>query len=212
MRITNETLSTWFRGVAEIMAEQCDLLCEMDAKMGDGDLGITMKKGFGALPDLIDEIDEPDMGKRLMKAGMKMASVVPSTMGTLMSSGVMSGGKAIAGLSELDAAGYLRYLEGFCSGIEKRGKCSRGDRTVLDAIATAAERLDGALSANPALSLEEAEKVAVEGAREGVEATKSMVPKFGKAAVHKAAAENTADQGACAGLYMLIGYAGKDIK
>ncbi len=39
---------------------------------------LTMDKGYGALPDLIRENAEPgDIGKTLMKAGMKMSSVVP---------------------------------------------------------------------------------------------------------------------------------------
>ena len=44
-------------------------------------------------------------------------------------------------------------------------------------------------------------------AMEGVEKTKSMEPKYGKAAVHKAAALGTPDQGAYAGYFMLKGMA-----
>ena len=44
-----------------------------------------------------------------------------------------------------------------------------------------------------------------EGAAKGVEATKAMTPKFGKAAVFAAKAAGVADQGAVAGLYMLQG-------
>ena len=46
---------------------------------------------------------------------------------------------------------------------------------------------------------------AVEGATEGVEATKNMTPKFGKAAVFAAKAIGTPDQGAVAGRYMIVG-------
>ena len=72
----------WFKGASNIFAEKKVELCEMDANMGDGDLGLTMSKGFGALPDLIAEnMDENNIGMTLVKAGMKMAAVVPSTMG-----------------------------------------------------------------------------------------------------------------------------------
>ncbi len=196
-----------FDSVAAIMAEKADNLCAMDAKMGDGDLGLTMRKGFGAMPEILRSIDEADPGKKLMKAGMKMASVVPSTMGTLMASGIMTGGKALAGMAELDAAGYLAYLRGFAAGIEKRGKCARGDRTVLDAIAPAADAVEAALAADPGLTLAAAGAAAVSGAEQGVEATRAMEPKYGKAAVHKAAAAGEADQGAVAALYMLQGCA-----
>ena len=150
---------------------------------------------------------EPDrFMSRLMKAGMKMAALVPSTMGTLMASGVMGGGKALTGRDLIDAAGYRDYLVGFAEGIARRGKCSRGDRTVLDAIGRAADKLAAAIAERPGLSLAEAAEIALLGAREGVEATRAMEPKFGKAAVHRLAAVGQADQGACAGMYMIAGY------
>ena len=198
-------LPDWFESVAAVMADKADKLCEMDSKMGDGDLGLTMRKGFGALPQILRELDEPKMGKKLIKAGMKMATVVPSTMGTLMASGIMNGGKALADAQTLDAAAYLTYLKGFADGIAKRGKCSRGDRTVLDAVAAAADQLEAALKENPDMTLKTAGELAAAGAAIGVEATKTMEPKYGKAAVHKAAAAGVADQGACAGLYMVQG-------
>lgn len=205
--VSAEKLPELFEAVATVMADKADELCEMDARMGDGDLGLTMRKGFGAVPQILRDLGEPDIGKQLMKAGMKMSSVVPSTMGTLMASGIMTGGKAIVGVAQIDAAAYLAYLKGFAAGIEKRGKCVRGDRTVLDAVAAAADKLEEALAANPELTLADAGRAALEGAKAGVEATRTMVPKFGKAAVHKAAAEGCVDQGACAGMYMISGYA-----
>ena len=84
-------------------------------RMGDGDLGLTMQKGFGALPQLIrDNEAEGDIGKTLMKAGMKMAALVPSTMGTLMSSGIMEGGKAIGKKGEMGPKELAEFLGWFC--------------------------------------------------------------------------------------------------
>ena len=51
-------LPAFFQGAADIFAEKKEELCEMDANMGDGDLGLTMEKGFGALPQLIRENGE----------------------------------------------------------------------------------------------------------------------------------------------------------
>jgi len=198
-------LQALFASIGAVMAEKADELCEMDARMGDGDLGLTMKKGFGAMPEILDAIDEADLGKKLMKAGMKMASVVPSTMGTLMASGVMNGGKMLAGAESIDAKGFLTYLDGYAAGIAKRGECARGERTVLDAIGAAVDKLRAALEADANLSLQQAAEAALAGAEEGVEATRAMEPKYGKAAVHKAAAVGEKDQGAYAGMLMILG-------
>lgn len=202
--ITCDQLPALFEGVAAIFAEKREELCDMDANMGDGDLGLTMDKGYGALPDLLREnMEAADAGKTLMKAGMKMSSVVPSTMGTLMSSGIMEGGKALKGKGSIGPAELSVYLTAFAAGIQKRGKCQPGDRTILDAVSPAAEAAEKAAEAGGDLSAVIA--AACEGAAKGVEATKAMTPKFGKAAVFAAKAAGVADQGAVAGLYMLQG-------
>ena len=203
-KFTTEQLPELFAGVASMFAEKKEELCDMDAKMGDGDLGLTMDKGYGALPQLIKENTEPgDIGKTLMKAGMKMASLVPSTMGTLMSSGVMEGGKALKGKTEFGAEELSVYLTAFAAGIKKRGKCELGDRTILDSVDAGAK--SAAEAAAVGKTMEEVIEAACQGAAAGVEATKDMVPKFGKAAVFAAKAAGVADQGAVAGMYMIQG-------
>lgn len=189
--------------VAQVMTEQADHLCEMDARMGDGDLGLTMKKGYCALPEIYAGLEEADMGKRLSKAGMKMSSVVPSTMGTLMSSGWMEGGKRLIGKEEVDASAFAAFLRGFADGIAKRGKCVPGERTVLDAIFPAADAAERAAASGS--GLEDTAAAALEGAKQGLEATKEMTPKYGKAAVFAAKALGTEDQGATAGMLLVQG-------
>ena len=49
-RITCHELPDLFQGAADIFGEKKEELCEMDARMGDGDLGLTMQKGFGLCP------------------------------------------------------------------------------------------------------------------------------------------------------------------
>lgn len=203
-KIMHDELPALFQGAAEIFAEKKDELCEMDANMGDGDLGLTMEKGFGALPQLIrDNGVEGDIGKTLLKAGMKMASLVPSTMGTLMSSGIMEGAKALAGKGELGPEELCLFLTGFARGIEHRGKCQPGDRTILDAMDAGARKAQEVCTAGA--DLDKVIHSAIEGAKSGVQATKDMLPKFGKAAVFSAKARGIPDQGAVAGQYFLEG-------
>ena len=102
-KLTINDIPEMFEKVAEIFAEKKEELCEMDAAMGDGDLGLTMSKGYGALPGFLrDNAAEGDVGKMMMKGAMKMQNTVPSTMGTLMSSGIMSAAKEFKGKTELE--------------------------------------------------------------------------------------------------------------
>lgn len=195
-----EDVIEMFESVAAIFAEKKEELCEMDAAMGDGDLGLTMNKGYAALPSLLrDNSAEGDIGKMLAKGGMKMSSVVPSTMGTLMSSGIMGAGKALKGKTELEPADLITFYRAFADGLAKRGKTQLGDRTILDALDAGAVK---AAEVDPAEGFLAVATAAVEGAKAGVEATKDMIPKYGKAAVFAAKAKGIADQGAVAGCYL----------
>ena len=186
-KIMFDQIPELFESVGTLFVEKKEELCDMDAKLGDGDLGLTMSKGYAALPDIMRAEAEGaggDIGKLLMKAGMKMSSLVPSTMGFLMSTGVMEGGKALKGATELDGAALAKYLVGFAAGVQKRGKCEAGQRTIYDAILPASVAASEAAAAGA--DLEGVIKAALEAAKAGVEATKDMVPVFGKAAVHAA--------------------------
>lgn len=203
-KIAFEQIPDLFEEVARMFAEKKEELCALDAAMGDGDLGLTMSKGYAALPDLLRSCAEPgDIGKTLAKAGMKMASVVPSTMGTLMASGIMEGGKALKGCSEITPIELAKYLSGFSAGVQNRGKCNLGDRTILDAISEGAVAAEAAAASGDALA--NVMQAAVDGAARGVEKTKQMLPKFGKAAVFSGKSIGVPDQGAVAGVYMLMG-------
>jgi len=69
-RIAAKDLPKLFEGAAEIFAEKKEELCALDARMGDGDLGLTMNKGYAALPGLIrDNLDEEDIGKNSDESG-----------------------------------------------------------------------------------------------------------------------------------------------
>lgn len=191
------------QSVARVMTDNADHLCEMDARMGDGDLGLTMKKGYCALPELYAGLEEADMGKRLSKSGIKMSSVVPSTMGTLMSSGWMEGGKRLVGKETVDAAGYAAFLRGFADGIIKRGKCAPA--TAPCWMRSTPPRRPAEKAAAAGAGLADTAKAALEGAKAGLEATKDMKPKYGKAAVFAAKALGTEDQGATAGMLLVQG-------
>ncbi len=205
-KITRAELPELFTSAAEMMAEKSEELAAMDAVMGDGDLGLTMKKGFSALPGIVRELPEGDIGMAIAKAGMKLSSVIPSTMGFLMGSGLMAGGKAVSGAEIIGAAEYAAFLRGFAEGIVKRGKCSPGDCTVLDAMDAAAERAETLLRNKPGASLPDVAIAAKEGAFAGAEATRHMTPRFGKAAVHQASSAGVMDQGAYAGFCLIAAF------
>lgn len=192
-----------FGCVASIMSENRDLLCKMDAEMGDGDLGLTMSKLFPAGEKEAKENEETDIGKLMVKCGMKMNSAAPSTMGTLLSFGFIAAGKSFAGKASLDKEDFANFYMVFADGLANRGKARRGDRTVLDALYPAADSATKAFAEG--LDISGISLAALNGAREGLESTREMLPKFGKAAVFVDSAIGKIDQGAFAGTLFIEG-------
>ena len=72
---------------------------------------------------------------------------VPSTMGTLMSSGLMQAGKKLRGNTEPGLAEYAALFEGYAEGVMSLGKAKVGDKTFLDGMVPAVEAMNAAKEA-----------------------------------------------------------------
>ena len=182
--------------------EQRDFLVELDGRMGDGDLGITMAKAFTTAHDELAESDETDLGKIFMKAGMIMAKAAPSTMGTLLATGFMRGGKAVLGNTEITTADLADFFQAFVGGIMERGKAKAGDKTVIDSLKPGADALSGSSDEDIATALQKA----IDAAESGLEATKDMVAQHGRIAYYKEQSKGLEDPGATAGVILLKGF------
>ena len=191
-----------FRHLAVVMAEKRDELITLDSVIGDGDLGITMDKAFTAAADSIQHFDGASIGAMCIDAGKNMAKNAPSTMGTLMATGFMYGGKALGNTDKLDAEKLYRFFNGFLTGVVKRGKAKVGEKTLLDVI----DPVVSALENTKDLSLNEALVVAEAAAEAGLEATKQMVSQHGKAAIYREQTLGKQDPGATAGYLLVHGF------
>jgi len=189
-----------FDRLRTVMAARRDFLIELDGKVGDSDLGLTMSKGFAAAAEAVVGPQEPP-GKLLVRAGMAMAKAAPSTMGTLLATGLMRGGKALEGAERIATPEAHRLWAAFLNGILERGKARPGDKTVVDALAPAVEALAAAEAGG--LALPAAMAAAAAAAARGVEATRDMIAQHGKAACFQEKSRGLPDAGATAALLVL---------
>jgi dihydroxyacetone kinase-like protein len=180
--------------ISGIMNDNRDNLIELDSVVGDGDLGLTMSDGFAAAAKAANESLETDTGKLLYTAGKAMSSAVPSTMGTLMASGLMSAGKALKGVIEGDSASTVLLFSSFAEGVSARGGAKAGEKTFLDGLLPAVEALRASLSSGDPLS--RAAVSAYKAAEAGYEATFGMLAKHGRAAARGEASRQLKDPGA----------------
>ena len=111
-----------------------------------------MEKAFVAARDDAASSTESDVGKLLMKIGMTIARTAPSTMGTLVATGFMSGGKAVGGTAPLGPKEMAAFFDAFVSGIMQRGKSKPGEKTIVDVLYPAAQALKAAADSGAGLA------------------------------------------------------------
>jgi phosphoenolpyruvate---glycerone phosphotransferase subunit DhaL len=179
------------------MQQHAEELRGLDAALGDGDLGITVASGaksvIAALDDVPDEAPPSDVATSCARA---FASANPSTMAALVAGALLAGSKVWdrADVSYQDA---LVFADAAATSISTRGKSEVGDKTILDAMAPAIEALKR--SAGPRYGL----AAAIEAAREGVESSKALQSRRGRAAWLQERSVGLVDPGATAFLRFL---------
>lgn len=183
-----------FQVLSKSMTEHRDMLIAMDSEIGDGDLGITMKKAFTAAAELLPSVEEHLPGKVFIEAGKIIAKNAPSTMGTLMATGFMYGGKAIGEEEFINGKSLQVFFKGFLDGVVKRGKAKPGDKTLIDVLDSVVTHLDEENEGDLAAALFAAGKAS----SEGLEATKGMISQHGKAAIYREQTLGKVDPGAAA--------------
>ena len=195
-KIDKEFLKDILGGIVNVLNEEKDYLTELDAAMGDGDLGITMTNGFKSIYNEVDKIESEDMGTIFMKLGMKMNSTVPSTMGTLISICLMKSSMEVKGINEITLKNAVNMGRAAVKGVMERGKTKIGNKTMLDALYPAVEALANSLEQNNTLSV--AFEKAYEATQYGVKKTKDLIPVHGRAAYYQEKSLGTPDPGAVA--------------
>ena len=183
-------LSAW----AALMTEKRDWLIELDSVVGDSDLGLTMSDGFTAASEAAAASDLTDVGKLSYQAGKAMATAVPSTMGTLMASGLMNAGKVLKGMED---AADTDFFQAYLEGVQNRGKAQIGEKTFLDGLQPAVE----------ALKQGKTPQETAEIAWDAFQHTKGMIAKHGRMAIRGEASRDLLDPGAAVAALLMKGYA-----
>lgn len=204
MDFTIESLKLVMSECSALMEQNKQYLIDLDSALGDGDLGLTMTAGFAEGVSFVNSSSEEDLGKRTMQMGMAISKKVPSTMGTLVASGFMAAGKIVKGKNSLNSQEFAMFIEGFVQGVMNRGKANPGDRTIVDSIYPGAVAVKKAIE--DGFDIKTAIKAGFDAALQGVEATKQMKPKFGRAVYYGDQVLGKEDQGAVVGKLIFEGF------
>jgi phosphoenolpyruvate---glycerone phosphotransferase subunit DhaL len=199
--LAKEDLAALIIHVSDEMMASKDKLAELDAIIGDGDLGVTVTLGFTAVKKSIQAGGYTDMQTLLSGCGMAFADNAASTFGALMSTMFTRAGRTIKGKDQIGPVEVAAMLQAAVEGVEQRGKAHLGDKTMLDALIPAREALNKA--AADGKKLPECMDAALEAARNGAEETKKLRSKAGRSEWMGDRTIGVKDAGAAAMVFLL---------
>lgn len=154
-------------------------MTEIDSKLGDGDMGISMAKGGAALQETVAQFENGQISDLLSECALAFNQAAPSTLGTLLSGGLSALSSDCKEKQTLTDADIVLFPKKIAQAIAKRGKAKLGDKTILDALIPYADAFEEtyARTCNLRGSLQEA----VSSAQAGMERTKGMLARSGRA-------------------------------
>jgi phosphoenolpyruvate---glycerone phosphotransferase subunit DhaL len=196
----SQTKDVYFvtRVIAETAMENEKYFCDLDAVVGDGDFGYSLARGFEKVLEDWDQLDRSSPGNFLKKIGQIIVGRVGGVSGTVWGTAFMRAGMTLGNKTDAEVTGedVIAMFRSAVEGIKKRGMTDLGDKTLLDALVPAVDKLEQALKEGKSseIAIQEAAVVA----RECAEATRPMLAKRGRAAYTGERSIGTLDAGAVA--------------
>ena len=152
-------------------------MTKADQDIGDGDHGVGMARGFAALEQAAAK-EVGSVAELFRGCGLALMTASGGASGVVF--GTLFQGSADNLKSDVfDAEALVLALEGGLKAVQARGKARIGDKTMVDALAPAAQAARNALVDGG--SLADVAAAAAEAAAAGVEATRGLVARIGKA-------------------------------
>ncbi len=190
-----------FASISGIMTENKDYLVELDQQNGDGDLGIYMDAGFKAVSDYIAATEETDLGKIFLKLSGIFNETAPSSLGTIISIGLMGMAKSLKGKTDAGIPEIAGAMETGIAAIMEKAKSKPGEKTILDSLCPGIEVLKYSGSQEEAVVWANA----LEAASKGSESTKDMKSVHGRAAYYAEKSIGILDGGSVVGKLIFEG-------
>ncbi len=183
--VTVADLASAIARVAAAMDVAAAELNAADAALGDGDIGITVSRGFAEAAAA--ELPQ-DVGGVLVACAKAFQRVSSSSYGTLLATAFLAAAKKCKGRSSIEAVEISQIVDSALTAMMARGRGELGDKTVLDILKAV---VDATAGSPPARLYDDS----LSTARSTLEAFKSRPNKLGRARMFGAASIGLYDPG-----------------
>ena len=154
-----------------------DYLSEIDGKIGDGDHGINMNKGFVMAGEKITS--DMSFSSAMKLLGDTLLMEIGGSMGPIYGTFFRKSAKTIKDYQEIDAPTFALMLRNALDGIQDIGGAKEGDKTLIDCFAPSLRAFENSIKGGADFA--SALKAASNAAEEGKDSTKDMMAKVGRA-------------------------------
>jgi len=178
-------------------------LSDIDGKIGDGDHGINMNKGFTLCAEQLPE--GCDLTTGLKTLSRILISQIGGSMGPLYGTLFRSMAKQCRDLDRIDANTFAAMLDAARQGIAGISEAKVGDKTMIDVLVPAEEAFQSALKEG--LDFEAALQRMAEVAGTSRDATEDMVAKVGRSSRLGERSRGVIDAGAASCCLILQAFA-----
>jgi len=131
--LNKEVLTNIFKKLLDEAKNSYDDFNSADAKIGDGDLGVTILHGLEEVNNNINKFTD-DMGANFMLCSQAFVKKSGSSFGTLIAFSFMNISKNLKGKSECNHNDIVDIFETALETILERGKTNLGDKTIADSL------------------------------------------------------------------------------
>ncbi len=196
-----------------LLAHHAALLDRLDTALGDGDHGTNMTIGFGAAVPaaraaLLERPD--DVGELFRLVGHTLVASVGGASGPLYGTAFIEAGFRLGGLPAAEAFDLAAALEAGLAGLARRGRCSIGDKTIMDAMEPAVSAFRR--SADAGVRLDRCLAAAAHAASAGMRATIPLVARRGLALRLGERSRGHRDPGAASCFLLFVAMAAPDAR
>ncbi|MFG2573879.1 dihydroxyacetone kinase subunit DhaL [Streptomyces sp. NPDC048481] len=157
----------WMTATAASVDREADRLTALDSPIGDADHGSNLRRGFTAVTAALEKESPATPGAVLTLAGRQLISTVGGASGPLYGTLLRRTGKALGDAAEVDERQFAEALRVGVDAVMKLGGAVPGDKTMIDALAPAVDRLDDGFGAARSAAEEGAEATIPLRARKG---------------------------------------------
>ncbi|GAB3210428.1 dihydroxyacetone kinase subunit DhaL [Marinactinospora thermotolerans] len=186
--------SQWVDGFIATVERAEPELTDLDRRSGDGDFGTNMTTALRRTRDALVRNPPRDLGDPFETMSTTFLSYSGGTSGPLFGMWFREFAKAARGGEEFGVGELTEATANGLATIQRLGSAKVGDRTMVDAIAPAAEALERARS--DGADLAGAVDAALEAAQRGAKGTSELLGRKGRSSYVGEAALGAADPGA----------------